>query len=771
MFQDQEIERAMSTILFMDIVDVTSVVQVPTCDGYQEKGKQEALAQRISSRVEAVCVDSASNEINAARYMARPPDGSPPVTPNLKLIIRDKAHASRRLISRPWACDPYLNQVVTTIIMGSASIVQRIRNSTAISKMYADHVASMGGPFRKTRCLRAAKHRYETWNTPLGRVVMTIEAVIKTAEELSVKRGEWADDADTFLQFITEHDGERFLQLAMLADAGDEVLLVTRLFDDEEVDSATTVEDLSLFRKKIWVLFGDPAVVTGAGPDQRRDRKAGCFGIGGFTTFAMEYLAHGRVVKRRGEICGVLGGPGGLSEERQHNCIGRMQCWLQLCEAVIQAEFPEFEVLQAMAVFNLPSSSKLARDHTDHEQTTRWLERLARAFQVDAQQLQQEFFDIRAIAVAYAGQVGACTNLEAWRHAMQPRRGHSNAVLRHVLVRYAAIGISTTGVEHTFATARSELAQRSGSEAADFTVLKIVRDKPTDRITQLEVVHRAREIWPQVYGGARHGSSPLTKGVKKLGQGCDGSRPRPTTPAGLASTMPMTRPKPVGADSAASWLRARRASVAEAAMKLPSTAVLSAARQPVGWSGCHDKEAAFNVSKKRSRQIEAQVRGQLFEDEHLDCEEAVRKEQRNDSAAFRKRQRHVARAHPTKLLLRELQLKKVYVVGHQAQEHRGIEQRLILAGASPVPSIAECDVIMVPSVLPTSLGSTTMWGAMLVGAWILTPAFLDEGAGPVAKYHAAINFWRKVLGRSVGGRKCWWEEVLVGTSVGGKKCW
>ena len=47
--------------------------------------KPEALAARIKSKLEGVCVDSAANELKASRLMMED------VAPNLKVVVRDRA--------------------------------------------------------------------------------------------------------------------------------------------------------------------------------------------------------------------------------------------------------------------------------------------------------------------------------------------------------------------------------------------------------------------------------------------------------------------------------------------------------------------------------------------------------------------------------------------------------------------------------------------------------------------------------------------------------
>jgi hypothetical protein len=166
-------------------------------------GDGSELTMHIRTKIEAVCVDSASNETNSAVVMR-----NSGLTPNLKVIIRDRAHASRRLLSRPWKVDPFLNEIAETVVMNSTSFGQRIQHSHDLREMYATNVQNyVSNPFKKSQGLGAAKHRYESWAKPFAMVVMTVPAVIRTAEEISIIRTGKAEgnDADHFLQFLNAH--------------------------------------------------------------------------------------------------------------------------------------------------------------------------------------------------------------------------------------------------------------------------------------------------------------------------------------------------------------------------------------------------------------------------------------------------------------------------------------------------------------------------------------------------------------------------------------
>ena len=321
--------------------------------------KPDALADRIKSKLEGVCVDSASNELKASRFMVED------VAPNLKVIVRDHAHASRRLLSRPWHADPDLDRIATTLVMGKHSICQRIQHSPDFKSIYSRYIEKeVEGPFRRTTGLGAAKHRFESWSKPFGMVVMTLTALIRTAEEISIKRqgNDEGHDADAFLDFL---NAPNILQTAMMADAADEVLVVTRTFDAEECDIATQASCLEAFLDRIASLF-----VNGL-----------CFSTTGYTQEAIKYLENLTVVKKRGKVLASFGGRGSVTEDVKQECQKRMVNWVKLCGHVVKAEFPQFDLIHAFWVFAALDLNVASHDEPDCAlDWVKSLRRLAKAF-------------------------------------------------------------------------------------------------------------------------------------------------------------------------------------------------------------------------------------------------------------------------------------------------------------------------------------------------------------------------------------------------------
>ena len=183
----------------------------------------------------------------------------------MEVLLRDKCHATRRLVSRPWAADPNLARVLSTYVTGKTSIVHLIQNSPDINTMFERHVESITNcPIAGARIknLRYAKQRYDSTSKPLGRFILFFDAVWATALDVVASRAnrESAKRARAFLASVTCED---VLQIALLADVGHECCALTRLFDTEAYDVATISDSVDDLVHKLDVLLLQRAA-TGA---------------------------------------------------------------------------------------------------------------------------------------------------------------------------------------------------------------------------------------------------------------------------------------------------------------------------------------------------------------------------------------------------------------------------------------------------------------------------------------------------------------------------
>lgn len=117
-------------------------------------GDHQVPAQRMDDlynhiRNEATEVwntDAGADEILAGKeaklYGPRAADVAP-ILPALKMINRDRAHASRRVVKRPWSADDFLASIHANLVMKKTSMVRVIQYSPAIKKWYQEFQGEM----------------------------------------------------------------------------------------------------------------------------------------------------------------------------------------------------------------------------------------------------------------------------------------------------------------------------------------------------------------------------------------------------------------------------------------------------------------------------------------------------------------------------------------------------------------------------------------------------------------------------------------------------
>jgi hypothetical protein len=390
-----------------------------------------------------------------------------------------------------------------------SSITAVIANSDTFSRRFAQNVKNQDEDIaRRIKNLRLAKHRYDSVSNNLGRLIRHIDAMLTTAAEIHLERKSAVGglEAGRFLSFI---DAEVLVMLALLADAADEGLMLVRAWDCEGTDVALVRQEIADFYCRIHTLFVDEAVWT----------------TSGYTQFLIKHIQQsGKVVWVRGEPR-QIGGPGSVTAGIKTRCIGRMKAWVALAADVLKAEFPEWELCQAMSLFNLTlagvarpasaerGSARHARKRAEEKTQSDMFHRLANAYGVDHTRLKAQYEDHLPIASKAAITHGA-DNLSAWQASLKRTQGrkltrqrHPVDALRPVLVGYGGLGVSTSGVEHSFATSRWLLGttRTYESEEAEADAIKVVKDrKPAEEV---KVIEHAQRTWLRLGFGAVRSTS------------------------------------------------------------------------------------------------------------------------------------------------------------------------------------------------------------------------------------------------------------------------
>ncbi|CAE7803934.1 unnamed protein product, partial [Symbiodinium sp. CCMP2456] len=215
---------------------------------------QTELLTHLRASVEMYVADAASDEqltgqlLRSQRYFE-----------NLRFVSKDRAHASQRLLSRPWHASGTLRDILDKFAIGSESIAHKVQYSPHISQVFqAFCKESSKCPLNATRVrnLGHAKHRFSSLSKPLGRAVLHVDSLVKTAIWLTVHRSQKVEgrEAADFLQNMQERE---YLLAALLADASDESVRLLRVFDTESYDLSVVATEIQVFMSRLHFLFNE----------------------------------------------------------------------------------------------------------------------------------------------------------------------------------------------------------------------------------------------------------------------------------------------------------------------------------------------------------------------------------------------------------------------------------------------------------------------------------------------------------------------------------
>jgi len=549
--------------------------------------RDEELLAAITRNTCVFSADAASDEQVAAKEAERTA-----LLPNLKYRNRDRAHASRRVVQRPWFADTYFTDIYVRFV-GKLSFMHTIQHSYVQKLNYQEHQGAL--PERILliqRDLSLARHRFDSCSKPLAVECLTMHALTMTAVQAYTehKHEVPGKSALRHLQSITGPDGlERCLQLAMLGDACDEGLQFTRFNDSERADPAELEAQIATFLKRIKLLF--------------IERQALHTGL---TKFMLKLLKHELLWWEDG--CPRKVGAGeGVPQIIIDRTFARMCCWVKLVVRVLQSEYPTFDVLLSFNVFRLDG----IEFYTDEEVAcTRDLHflRLSKALGLDCGTLRAEYDKLRPIAQHLSKSTGR-TALECWREALRmthrSRHNYPEKQLRPALAFWAGWSFSTSGVEQNFSLRLWLHTPRQGfSPQSELDVLTISACAVADDAGMMTICELARNLWPKIYGIPRTSKLRL-RGWKRKSRD-------PT----FLSIDRWTKKRRT--DVGETLTSSQRGGTMTLAEEYRDVAARADERASVMWTTKHEKEATRQVAEKQLRLIEAHRRGQtLFIDANL----------------------------------------------------------------------------------------------------------------------------------------------------------
>ena len=405
------------------------------------------LFLHIRSIVKVGCVDAAGNEVAAVLDSAVPHTSSDAARfPNQCFCIRDRAHASRRVIE-PWNADPYISDMIWILVKGPQSLAQQIQHSKMFREWYAEECDASGDRAVSTvfHNMRAALHRLETVMTPLPRHCLNPRGSINFLQRILRERAgkEAATTTDAVLETMDE---EQFVQAAMRADGGLDALTLIRHFDGAPLASSCC---------RAIKRFLD------VGTEMCLNRRV--LVCEGHTLHMLHFLETQHRFWLKNGVKSV-GGPGTVTPEIIVRCLKRMQVWMCLARDTLRAEHPDFEVVSALAAFDLEDLPPHAEDIapvvvTDIKHN---LQRLGSAFCPTAcvEDLWANFCCFFVYAVKHRTR-GAGNNESCRRSLIDRTCSSPTEDFQTLLVANAGIGVVTTDLERRFSVYRRVFGEQS----------------------------------------------------------------------------------------------------------------------------------------------------------------------------------------------------------------------------------------------------------------------------------------------------------------------
>ena len=211
----------------------------------------QAAESSIRQKTSILITDAASPEMLASSLLSgrRPYAGSGICSSYLaavKVVGKDAAHASCRLIKRPFSASPQLESLMVEYINGPDSFCQKVWHSPLYTTWWQELVTV--GP----SSLSCAKHRFASYALPLGRLSDNVRHMVSLCHKIALIRGtcgQWAS------LLLTHMSGKKLALLSMAADAAQTCSDLTRSMDDEGADISELHSRVQKFAYSIEALF------------------------------------------------------------------------------------------------------------------------------------------------------------------------------------------------------------------------------------------------------------------------------------------------------------------------------------------------------------------------------------------------------------------------------------------------------------------------------------------------------------------------------------
>ena len=621
--------------------------------------------------------------------------------PNLRVVIRDRAHSSRHLNEHSFAADPVLRMLLHTVVLRPHSIARQLRDSQPLRAIF---VAETKNQLHRDDLIATvtdmsfAAQRFDSLQKPLGRITLNLEALLSYCYIVVRERGQTSEEGQgcmALLQALTE---ENVILLGMMADAADECMILTRFLDKDTFDVGAMRVELVQFLNRINQLFTQKACLK-------------C----GYTQVALDFLKQPRVLQVPGQVLRTLGSKSGADERHVLSALARLVNWVTVTRQISATEFPENDALSALDVFFLTAVPNSPRRMTDTDRKA--LDTVARVFQLDAAKLVAQFEEHMPIAEHEKRRDPTITSTTAWAKAIErtqksgrTRRKYPVDVLRQALSIHAIGTGSTSGIERNFGSAKRNIGdQWNGTACAEERRMVVALGHANlHSSARPAVVTAARLIWAECFGVPR------------------------ASPADRLNRGRREQPK-----SHAAWLRRRRAASHHTDNNAAPDPRLAALAETL-WTEQHDKEVNRQRTVREGRARQAAVEGLA-----VDMTEDLQAQIADERAAQVRRQKALDVLHKRVVAIRSLPAvaditgKTVWVDPAVAAVMRESNSVWWAPQSLRVVDRREMAHVLVVSDAAQP-GGRNQVVAQLRGCLVTTPAYFLGPPGPALQWKAAL---------------------------------
>ena len=663
---------------------------------------QGDVEANIKKKTSILVTDAAAPELLASGLLSgRRPYGESfaveTYLPALKVIQRDAAHASTRLLRRPFGASNDLSKLMDEFVSGHDAFAQKVWHSALYGAWWKELVQEeTGGP----TSLASAKHRFASFFLPLTRICSNMPQMVKLCHKVALVRGAAGDWA---AQLLVNFSGRKAALLAMATDAAATCCELTRSLDAEDADISLLDSHVRQFAHSIQALFFSERVVE----------------LPTFTRDVCESLRKQSIpILHNGVAREVT-----ITDEDVSYAYSVMKEWATLSLKTLEAEFPAWHLLTCFDVFQLAGTSARKRQGQGTEDA---LAKLSKVFEVDIQELKTQYVSVLPTAQAIQKTAGL-ENRQAWAEALTRLRATSAlkkkypaGALTQVVAAYVAFTASSSGCEQMFSGLKRSPAELASSRLDTDKRLAVVvgGDAQFDGM----VVANARELYGSLL---RSGRSRSTTRTPRMDRGRAG----------------LERP-----DSHRAWLRKRKEAVDKAAQEEQD--LCTPDRRPVLTLGENlRKEVKRQEELSKKRKAEAFLEGSLLDKEVTnEVRMAAEKKKNLDKANDKQRHKNCLRILQNVELTQKKQtpawalrnLPQPALLTQTGNEKVILQRALKQAGVSTFVEDMRHAKLFVVDQVQTMTRSLRLLSAVM-GCVVLSASILRGAGGVKLTFHAGLE--------------------------------